>query len=211
MCSDWITVEEVIKTTAPVFTAGAACSGAYLAYRGLSKWRAETVGKRKVELAEEVLADFYQARDIINAARSPLVFEGEGASRAKMPTETDQETRVRNAHYVAAERLLKDAAFFAQLQARRYRFIAYFGEAASKPYDSLRAIHRKIFVAVHMLLTTYEDRNEATLPRQREQWRKESEWYGPDDQISLDLDKVVNAMESTCRPVIQVGGPSTIP
>ena len=69
----WEVVGEMIKAVAPVFTAGAACSGAYIAYRGLTKWHAETVGKRRVELAEDVLADFYQARDIIQAAARRLL------------------------------------------------------------------------------------------------------------------------------------------
>jgi hypothetical protein len=41
---------------------------AYIGYRGLTKWREERIGKRRVELAEDVLADFYQARDM--SARS---------------------------------------------------------------------------------------------------------------------------------------------
>jgi hypothetical protein len=43
-----------------------------LAKAGLEKWRRETIGKRKVELAKEVLADFYQARDIIQRPDLPL-------------------------------------------------------------------------------------------------------------------------------------------
>jgi hypothetical protein len=43
-----VAVGEVIRAVAPVFTAGAACFGAYIGYRGLEKWRAETIGKRKL-------------------------------------------------------------------------------------------------------------------------------------------------------------------
>ncbi len=68
---DWAVFGEVVKVLGSVATAGAAWFAATIAYRGLNKWRAETIGKRKAELAEEVIADFYEARDIIIAARSP--------------------------------------------------------------------------------------------------------------------------------------------
>jgi hypothetical protein len=44
---------------------------AWTASRGLGKWHVETVGKRRTELAEDVLSSFYQMRDIIGEIRSP--------------------------------------------------------------------------------------------------------------------------------------------
>src|ERR1700730_11838477 len=76
---------ELLKALPSIVTAGTAIFGVLLAKAGLEKWRRETIGKRKIEVAEEVLADFYQARDIINEARAamigflhPLVDKGEG-------------------------------------------------------------------------------------------------------------------------------------
>ena len=63
--SVWI---ELAKAIPSVVTAVTAVVGVAIAARGLNKWRAEAIGKRKADLAEEVLADFYQARDIINDA-----------------------------------------------------------------------------------------------------------------------------------------------
>jgi hypothetical protein len=39
---------------------------------GLGTWRAQTAGKRKLELAEEALILFYEARDAVKAIRSPF-------------------------------------------------------------------------------------------------------------------------------------------
>lgn len=64
----WI---EFVKAASTVVTAIAAVIGLAIAARGFTTWRSKTIGKRKVELAEDLLADFYRARDIINVARSP--------------------------------------------------------------------------------------------------------------------------------------------
>jgi hypothetical protein len=110
-------VGEVIKSVAPIFTAGAACSGAYIAYRGLTRWHDETVGKRRIELAEAVLADFYQACDIIKAARSRFGYSHEGLSRQKGETETEADTQLLNSYFAATERLMSKADFFAEMWA----------------------------------------------------------------------------------------------
>src|SRR3974390_3027616 len=89
--------------------------------RGLEAW------KRRTEFAEEVLGDFYQARDIIQSARSPGGFGDEGATREKEIWETENDTRLLNSDFRTLERLDKNSGFFAQLLARRYRFIATFG------------------------------------------------------------------------------------
>lgn len=42
-----------------------------VAIYGIRAWRREFIGKRKIELAEEVLALFYETRDIIRYIRDP--------------------------------------------------------------------------------------------------------------------------------------------
>ena len=83
----WI---ELAKAIPSVVTAITAVVAVIIAARGLNRLRAETIGKRKVERAEDVLADFYQARDIINAARSPGSFGYEGATREKADWELER-------------------------------------------------------------------------------------------------------------------------
>ena len=133
MSWSWSDIGELIKDLAPFFTAGAAWFAAWTAWRGLNRWRAETIGKRKAEIAEEVLADFYEARDIINPARSPGSLGGEGGTRQRFEWETEEDTRMLDAYFRTTERLSKNAEFFAKLDARRYRFIAVFGKESAKP------------------------------------------------------------------------------
>jgi hypothetical protein len=58
--------------------------------------------KRNTDFAEEILSDFYEARDIINGARSPGIFGNEGESREKELWETDDDTRQLNSFYAPA-------------------------------------------------------------------------------------------------------------
>jgi hypothetical protein len=199
--SIWI---EVAKAIPSVVTAVTAVVGVSIAYRGLNKWRTETIGKRKAELAEEVLADFYQARDIIKAARSPGSFGYEGATRPKADWESEDDTRTLNAYFATIERFNNKREFFAQLHARCYRFIAHFRQEAAKPYDDLFRIRSEVISAVQMLIMTYRDRDQGSLPGDRRDWQAIM-WEGRDkaDPIPANLDRIVEEIENTCRPAIQ--------
>ena len=62
---------EWISALANLMTGLAAVVAGWAGVRGLDAWRAELVGQRKTELAEEVLAGFYRVRDILTWARFP--------------------------------------------------------------------------------------------------------------------------------------------
>ncbi len=51
----WSDIGELVKVLGAVATACAAWFAAYTAYRGLQRWRDETLGKRKTEVAEQVM------------------------------------------------------------------------------------------------------------------------------------------------------------
>jgi len=197
----WI---ELVRAVPSVVTAITAIVGVVIGARGLHRWRAEAIGKRKAELAEEVLADFYQARDIIQAARSPGSFGSEGSTRAKADWESEDDTRTLNAYFATVERLNNQRQFFAQLHARRYRFIALFGLSAGEPYDDLFRIRSGIISAVQMLIMTHQNRDQGSLPTNRLEWQGII-WEGINkpDPIPPHLDRIVAAIEDTCRPAIQ--------
>ena len=45
---------------------------------GVWQWRRQMIAGRKMQIAEEVLSAFYEAQDIIRAARSPMSIGDEG-------------------------------------------------------------------------------------------------------------------------------------
>jgi hypothetical protein len=175
-----------------------------LAKKGFALDRSLAAWKRKVELAEEVLADFYKARDIIDAVRSPGAFGNEGETCMKEDWESEGDTSTLNAYYVAIERWNRERDFFAGLFARRYRFIALFGLDGAEAYDEVLRIRTKIFVAVRMLLDTHRHRELGSLPSDRKQWKEDIGWVlTGEDPIKAALDSAIKKIEDKCRPVIQ--------
>ncbi|WP_404294276.1 hypothetical protein ACD578_28705 (plasmid) [Microvirga sp. RSM25] len=127
-----------IAGKAPVGTAGAAVVDADIAVKGYHKWLPETVGKRKIELAEDVLADFHQVRDIIAWARNPGGFGGEGGTRLSAEGEDPDEKSMKDSYHRTRERLHAEAEVFSRLQSKKYRAIAYFGPDGAKPFQDLK-------------------------------------------------------------------------
>jgi hypothetical protein len=113
----------------------ASCTAIY----GISSWRREFVGRRRIELSEEILVLFYEARDAIRFMRSPLGYVGEGGSRPFKEGELADEKEIRDQAYVLVERFNKREEIFSKIQASRYRFMAQFGNEAAQPFDDLHA------------------------------------------------------------------------
>lgn len=179
-----------------------------LAEKKLALDRAFAAWKRQTELAEQVLADFYEAREIIQAARSPGGFEGEGKTRQREPWENESDSRRLDSYFRTFERLNNKSEFFSQLHARRYRFLALFGADAAKPYDEFFKIRAEIIVAVRMLVTTDRQRDDGSLPNDRKTWETTIGWpHVTPDPIDARMASIVETIEKICRPIIQALAP----
>ena len=165
--------------------------------RALASW------KRRTELAEEVLAGFYQARDIIQAARSPGSYSGEGSTRPKTDWETEGDQGTLNAYFASTERLLANAEFFAQLQARRYQFLALFGSDATKHFDEIFQIKHEINVGVMMLISWHRHAKLGGKIDGREKMEARIWSMGDTDDLLLTrLNNAVSGIEVICEPVL---------
>jgi hypothetical protein len=175
-----------------------------LAERKVALDRALEAWKRRTEFAEAVLTDFYQATEIIREARSPGGFGNEGGTRQKEDWETERDTRTLNSYFRTTERLLREREFFSQLYAKRFRFMAYFGNDAAQPYNELHRIYSEIVISVRILIDTHRNRDLGSLTNDRRRWESVI-WAGTreDDPIPERLNQIVAAIETTCRPVIQ--------
>jgi len=63
--------------------------GIWVAIYGIDSWRREHKGRREIELAEDVLTLFYEARDVIKYLRHFIGYSHEYSGIEKSPNETD--------------------------------------------------------------------------------------------------------------------------
>lgn len=198
-----------LKDLSPFVTAGVAL---YVA----STWRTQTSGKRKMELAEQTLTLFYEARDAISDIRNPAGFNTEEDAGERAPHESDAAYRGRQRASIVFTRYKQYAELFGKLQAMRYQSRAVFGEIDPDPFTELRNTLNTIFVSARMLAHLW-GREEIVYDRgiagEIEQHRRQTSdyeatfWHIPDDVVSKRVDLIVESVESICRPVLS---PSTI-
>jgi hypothetical protein len=204
----WTDLGEILKVAGAVATGGAACIGAYVAFRGLRKWQEETIGKRRAEVAEETLTSFLHIRKVFDGVRVRTVRINEGSSRSPELHETPELKRQRDRYYVVIERLAKAEGQFVNLDKVRYIFEAYFGKDAAKPFDVINEVYTTIGVSAEILIQialsdpTEKDREKEMPLRNSLGW---GEAKRPDD-IDKKLDDALKSIERTCRPVLAERG-----
>lgn len=113
-------------------------------------WRSETVGRKKLELAENALTKVYQAKDKVAYARNAFSSGEEG----KFETDIGDEVR-RNFAFsmnVPAKRLLDEDEFFAELKSSKYLLQAHFGDDAVSIFEDILRARHKVIVASQMVV-----------------------------------------------------------
>jgi hypothetical protein len=197
--SAWVEAIGALLTGIATVLAGIA------ALRGLDAWRRETVGRRKAELAEEVLAQFYRARDIITWARFPVAHApnapGDGALDG---SDAPKDAREKRRMYAPVQRLAQESQIFSELQASRYRFMAYFGEQAAQPFDEIRSLQNEVVAAAGKLIRAQGGPDTRETRHNRGRWEKAIGWGADqeEDRIAHRLERAVRDIESVCRPLI---------
>ena len=195
-------------TITDVITAVSVAIAAISFMAGVSAWRREFIGKRRIELAETVLALFYEAEDAIREIRNPFSFNSEGNSRKRVETETEEESKLLDRAYIVFERYQKREKLFADLRSMKYRVMAVFGADAGTPIDELSKIISEIFTAAQMLGRIYWprqghiSRNDEQFQRHLDAMHEQEEifWFmGGEDKVSKKVHRAVEQMESIAK------------
>ncbi|MGF0540737.1 hypothetical protein ACQQ2Q_22325 [Agrobacterium sp. ES01] len=209
---DWGSVPDWISAVGDAVMGGAAGFAAYQGYKGLTAWRTEMVGRRRMELAEEVLADFYEARDVLRWVRSPMAYSHESETRPGRDVDPEDLRGHRDTFYVPLKRLSDNAEFFSRIRARRYRVIAAFGVEAAKPYDVIHEINNRIAVSARMLMQL-DPRNTNDRNVSRQERLEADVWEGleENDQIGNRINETLKTVEDRFRPEIVGTGSRTAP
>lgn len=193
----WVEAIGALLTGVATILAGVA------ALRGLDAWRRETVGRRKAELAEEVLAQFYRARDILTWARFPVEQPREDGKSAPIAAESASDAREKQRMYAPVARLAQESEIFSDLQASRYRFMAYFGEEAAEPFEELRRLQGEVVAAAGKLIRAQGKPESVESRRDRGGWESAIGWGAEaEDHIAHRLARAVRDIEMVCRPLI---------
>lgn len=189
-----------------------------VAVYGFDAWRREFVGKRRMELAEEVLALFYEARDVLSEIRSLWGYEGEGSTRQSRDNESPEEKAALDRAYIVVERFNKHRDTFNRIQALRYRFMAQFGTEAGVPFIRLTEIVNQVFGAAHGLSLIWKTRLRFAHqdPRKPEVQEREQKWedkhlsvfyeFADDDPLKPRIEDVVREIERVCSNIINSRG-----
>jgi hypothetical protein len=161
--------------------------------------------KRRVELAEEVLADFHRFADVIWAIRVPGGLESESADRGRAEDETPADASKLDAYYVPIARIAAQSDFFSSLKAKRYRSRALLGERIDRAFAALEdAISEVRFAAVS--LSNMVKRGGAAFqlhPDVVEKYEATIFLIRPsDDPIEPIVKRAVEIAESVCRPIL---------
>lgn len=188
--------------------------GICVAVYGISAWRREHSGKRRLELAEDTLALFYEAEDAIRHMRHAASFGIEREDVEQKDGESDSQFNARQDASVVFHRYNQHQALFSKLHASRYRFMAQIGKEEARPFDELRAITSQITLAANVLARLWPKDHFGTDEQERRHRDNVDKheavfWEGSaeDDPINPKLDKVIADMDATCKSVI-VGKPT---
>lgn len=179
---------------------------------GVNTWRREYIGKKRLDLAEEVLSLFYEARDAIAEIRSPFGYEGEGTTRKPATDEPPEQKAINDRAYVAIERYMKRQELFSKLQSMRYRYMAQFGRDAAKPFNDLGAIVQDILTSSRILPDYWKRQGLGHWSTEQEHQRHQDQltayeqifWYmGPGrDPITPRLEQLIADIEAQSYRVI---------
>jgi hypothetical protein len=189
----------------------AVCSGVGLAFWSVGKWRAEQIGKRQCELAEDALALMYEAQWVFDYVRSPAEFEGEGSTRTGQADESVPVRVALNHQFVPLERMNARSDYFTKVTGLYPRYKAIFGRKAAVPVEEILKVRSEIIHAARMLShytrSNLEGATPETVDRRRKNQEKleEVKWKGAGepDPIDARLAGATAKLAENVAPILQ--------
>lgn len=180
---------------------------------GIGAWKREFIGKRQIELAEQVLAKFFEIQDAISFIRSPFSHSDEGSTRTRGDHETPEQTRLLDRGYIVVERYAKKEATFAEFNTLKYRFMASFGAETEEIFTETNRVLNSIFASARILATHYWQRQGRVAMEGDEFKRHLDEMHRHEgvfwdagtatDEIRLELNGIKEKLEAAVRPCFQ--------
>ena len=193
--------------------AGAVILACWAIIAGIGAWKREFIGKRQIELAEQVLAKFFEIKDAIAMIRSPFSRSDEGNSRQRSEHESEATSQLLDRGYIVVERYGTKEAAFAEFNTLKYRFMASFGKETEPIFSETMSVLNSIFVSAQMLGTHYWQR-QGRVPMEPDEFKEHLAemhrherifWdHGTDDdEIRKKLAAVQSKLDSAVKPCFE--------
>ena len=183
----------------------AVISACWAIVSGVGAWKREFIGKRRIELAEETLATFFEIKDAIAFIRSPFASVGEGESRVVGEREKPEETELLNRGHIVFERYEKKREVFIKFETLKYKFMATYGEDSEAIFKDTNKTVNSIFSSARLLATRYWQRqgkvqmSEDEFKKHLESMQKHEDvfWdtWEDDDVIRKQLQSIQNRLD----------------
>lgn len=121
---------------------------------GFQTWKIEYLGKKRIELVEDLVAIFFEVRDKISMIRSPWVPAAEIVKVTQAnPNLNDNQAKTNVA--VIFQRMDQASETISKFQSLKYRIMATFGEKYEDIFNDVNKQVNKIAISAHMLGTHY--------------------------------------------------------
>ena len=195
---------------ATIAQAVAIISACWAIISGVGAWKREFIGKRKIELAEETLATFFEIKDAISFIRNPWSSSNEGSSRKRADYETEAESKLLDRGYIVFERYESKKEIFVRFNTLKYKFMAMFGTGTESIFKDTNHTLNSIFVSANMLSTHYWQR-QGRAQIGNDEFQKHLDEMHRHEGIFWDLyndnDEIRNQLASTQRELERVTKP----
>lgn len=206
-------MKDVMESIAEIGQAVSVIAASWAIISGVGAWKREFIGKRKIELAEEVLASFFEIKDVIASMRNPFSSGDEGQSRKRSENETNDESELLDRGYIVFERYESRKEVFVRFNTIKYKFMAAFGSETEDIFTDCNRVLNSIFVSARQLATHYWQR-QGRIPMEEDEFQRHLNemhrhegifWDSMDekDKIRKTLQSIQNRLEAVTKPCFE--------
>jgi len=187
--------------------------GLWVVFYKIAAWQIEHRGRRNIELAEETLALFYEAKDVLEWIRHPVAFGEEIDSVKKEENESTEEFEARKKVNFIFVRFNKNKELFSKIHSLRYRFMAQIGKEKAMPFTALDGLIKEIISAARLLTILWTEKNildeEARKVHYNQiKMNRSIIWdsFDKQDPINVKMEAIIVSIEAVCQEVIMAKG-----
>lgn len=174
---------------------------ALCAVTGFGMWRREQLGKRQIEVAEQVLAGFHRAKTVLDYVRSPWAWEHEGNTHFR-PGDLHRDRKGKYA--VPLERINRHREILLGILDLKGLAEIYLGPDVDGPFRILASACREVWHSADMLKGYAGDPEEGNeeIRGLKKKW-EDSIWSsGASDPLDARLQEAIAGIGHICRPYI---------